>query len=600
MKQEKYHTVLNALKESYFIFTKSEKIRAVKLIMMAVLCSFFEFISIGALFPYIKIISHPEVIHDNKKLNYLYHLFHMKSEFEFFVLIGLGIMGLILLKAAIGVYNNYVQTKFSADVKNRIASNLFSRFMYLPLSKVLKEKSTFYSKYLLYDVENFFCILSALLKIVTNFLMMSALVALMLMVSPFLLMLSLFLLGGLVLLCIRVTKERSHRLGKQSEVTYRYLYRCIDESLKGVKDIQLFKVEDKFIRNFMQLQRQANQQRVSLAVMANIPMVAINTLGFGVLLAIVLIMLLIHGNILNILPTLGIIALSVQRLLPGMTLITASLSTVRTYSVVIFKLSDLLNESHHYRSNRAVTKDKPVNFKYWLGLQDVVFSYKEGSTLFNKLSIRFKKNCITGIIGKSGSGKSTLIDILLGLYPISSGAIICDDKPLEGSLLSSYKDRVAYISQKPFILDTTLKNNIAFGEDGQDIDLQRLKIAIQVSQLQDIVDDFPNGSDEELGEDAVNLSGGQKQRVGIARAIYNDADLIIFDESTSALDVETERNFYKALKQWSNQQKTIIIISHRKTLLECCDHIVIMRDGKVVNDNDKVDDAELLAEVDFS
>lgn len=576
--------VIKTFRCLYGLLTGLERKRIIYLAFFMLLCACIEFISVGSLFPYIKIISDPGVIQRNHQLHSVYTMLHFSNNYQFIIFVGVLILLIMVVKVSVGMFNNYIQALFSAKLKNRIAIELFKSFMFMPCSELASQKTTFYSKYLLYDVENFFAVVAALLKVISNTLMLTALIVLLFVINPGLLMVSIGLLGALVLLSIKSTKRKFLKLGKESEKAYRYLYRTVDESLKGVKDIKIFLKENYFIDRFSILQKKLSHIKVIMSVFANMPTAIINTLGFGIMLGAVLVLFIVHhGNIVTILPTMAIIALSVQRLLPTLTLITTSLGTVRTYSIVVYKLHEIIHQEKSEDAIKDKTQQQIAVCSRNLELKNVTFSYDDRGVILDNVSLKIEKNSIVGIVGKSGSGKSTLVDLILGLYHPDEGAVLCDGVPVGGSLLENYQGRIAYVSQAPFILDATLKENIAFGIEQEDLCLDKLNSAIRVAQLSEVVNEFENGINEELGEAAVKLSGGQKQRIGIARALYTDADILIFDESTSALDLETEVNFYAALKQWANKTKIIFLISHRKTLLDYCDQVVVMNNKSIIH-----------------
>lgn len=588
MPDEEKQTILKTLKISYGLLSKNERKKLKLLSAFILLCSFFEFFSVGSLFPYIKIISDPSIIYRSHKLSLMFHFFKFKNAYFFIIFLGVVIMFLILLKALLGLLNNYFQVKFSAQVKNRMGVALFENYLYLPIKELNELKSTYISKHILYDVNVYYTVVSAILNLITNSFMVFALISLMLFVSSFALTATLLILGSLMLIFIKMTRKKNQILGKENEKIMRYLYRHVDESLKGVKDIKAFCKEEYFLNYFIELQSIGIQQTVSTNVMANIPTVLINTLGFVIILGVVLSLLVINGSILNMLPTLGLIAISIQRLLPGLTLVTSSFGTIRIYTAVVFKLSELL-KGFKNKDEVKITEDIPtLKFEKEITLEHIYFSYSNEQWVLQNINLMIKKNEILGIMGKSGSGKSTLIDVILGLYTTQKGRIFCDGVLVQQSLLKELKNGIAYIPQKPFIFDATLQRNITFGSLEESVNLDLLMQAIEISQLSDLVSDLPNGIDEFLGENAVKISGGQRQRIGLARAIYSNSDIIILDESTSALDLETEHNFYIALKNWARDKKTILIISHRDTLFSYCDRVLTVESGEIFESDTQV------------
>ena len=579
------HTLLNTIKILYELLSAKEKKKANFIILFMLFCTLFEFLSIGALFPYLKMITDPEVIHDNTKLSYIYNLFGFTSNLHFIVFIGISIFILILFKAMVGMFNNYIQVRFAGDVKTRISVHMLKAYMAKNFNDINNSNSSFTSKHILYDANTTFATINNLLRFLTNVLLTLALVTLMLIVSSTAIIFTLAVLGGIMFASVKFTREKSQKIGRKNEKIMRYLYRSVDESLKGIRDIKVFQKEKYFIENFSELQTESQDQMVSISVMSNIPSVIVNTMGFASVLALVISLLIIKGNIITVLPMLGIIAISVQRLLPGVSLITNSFSTIRVNMAMIFKVSELINyEDDHVLENKFDHESKSkFEFSKNIEMRDISFFYDRQKPILNKTNINIPKNSIVGLVGESGSGKSTLINILLGNYIQTNGEILIDGKKVENGLLNNFNSNVAYVPQTPFIFDSTIKNNIALGMQDECIDKEALNNALNVAQLSNVITTLRHGIDEELGEDATKFSGGQKQRIGIARAIYTNADLLIFDESTSALDIDTERKFYESLVEWSANKKTIIIISHRDTLFNYCDNIICLDSKKNVS-----------------
>ena len=201
-------------------------------------------------------------------------------------------------------------------------------------------------------------------------------------------------------------------------------------------------------------------------------------------------------------------------------------------------------------------------------------------TVLNKINYKFNKGKIYSLVGPSGSGKTTLIDILLGLLNPEKGFILYNGQPLEGHI-PEWNSHVSYLPQEVFLIADTLKNNIALGVKEAKVDISKLDEAIQKSQLFELVSQLDHGVDTFVGERGVQLSGGQRQRVALARAFYHERDVLIMDESTSAMDNETEAEILKEILRLK-EKKTIIIIAHRLTTLQYCDRIYKLMNGKIV------------------
>ena len=222
------------------------------------------------------------------------------------------------------------------------------------------------------------------------------------------------------------------------------------------------------------------------------------------------------------------------------------------------------------------TKYLDINFKDKVSLKNLSFRYNNDNNIFDNINLEIYKGELVGLIGPSGSGKSTLVDIISGLLKPIDGKIIIDNK-----ILGKYeKIKCGYVSQNVFLIDDTIQKNIAFGENEGEIDTNRINQAVRESQLEEFVKKLPNGLNTIVGERGTKISGGQKQRIGIARALYSDASLLIFDESSNALDSKTEKEFLNTILEMK-KRKTIIFISHKNIFIEHFDKIYKIKNNSI-------------------
>lgn len=274
------------------------------------------------------------------------------------------------------------------------------------------------------------------------------------------------------------------------------------------------------------------------------------------------------------------------RLLPSANRILSALNSIKYSSVVIDALrAGIVPQT---KIHVAETGDvAPLKFDEKIELSNVTYKYPEtDSASLSEVSLTIKKGESVGIVGKSGAGKTTLVDLLLGLISPTSGAISIDDINLNTNI-RDWQSKVGYVQQDIFLIDDTLKNNIALGVSNADIDEDRLINVLREAQLSDFVSSLPEGLSTKVGEHGVRLSGGQKQRIGIARALYQGSEVLVFDEATSALDTETEQEVIAGLERLLDH-RTTIIIAHRLSTIKHCDKIISLGDGKVLGiDNSK-------------
>jgi ABC-type bacteriocin/lantibiotic exporter with double-glycine peptidase domain len=290
-------------------------------------------------------------------------------------------------------------------------------------------------------------------------------------------------------------------------------------------------------------------------------------------------------------------AISTIRLIPSFNSITKSLSSMKYNEAAMLNVYSIFNnksENDQKLSNNLDEKSnkrftEKVSFEKNIELKNVSFRYKNNQkTILQNINLKIKKNSKIAIVGKSGSGKTTIVDIIIGLLEPSEGELLIDDFLLssQADKLNNWKKRIGYIPQNFYLFDDSIKKNVAFGIDEEKIDIDKVKKALQFAQIKDFVDTLENNIETKVGNQGIMLSGGQKQRIIIARAVYNDPDVLILDEATSAIDEEVEKEFINNLIK-IGKNKTIIIISHRNSTIENCEIILKVENGKIVNINEK-------------
>jgi ATP-binding cassette subfamily C protein len=317
------------------------------------------------------------------------------------------------------------------------------------------------------------------------------------------------------------------------------------------------------------------------------PGMALNLMAFGALLGIMLYLLKVKGSIAAALPFIGLIALSLQRLLPAVDKIYNAVGLIRKYEPGIRIVKDALERFGSVLS--AATKAEadipdPIIFEKSIRFDAVSFCYRVPyKKALDRVSFEIGKNESVGIIGGSGAGKSRLVDVLLGLLVPSEGRVFCDNLELKtgGAEWRAFNRLVGYVPQQTFLLDTTIKENIAFGVAPERIDMAAVRTAVQTAQMQEFIESLPEKYDTCIGERGVKLSGGQRQRIGIARALYHNPQILILDEATNSLDLPTEADFLGSLRVLMGQ-KTLIIIAHRLSSLTLCSRLILIKDGRIV------------------
>lgn len=575
--------MIKFIKILFSFFNKTDRKFFIVLVMMMVLTASIELLGIGSLFPYIKILGDQTIIHSNNIMNSIYHFFGFSSNNHFLIFIGAMIFLMILLKGLMTCCNNYYQAKFTYRLNNRLANFCLESFIRMPYDEVINSNSAVLSKHLLVDVASVATTLTAVLTMLTDIIIALALISLMILANPLLVFSVVFILGGLLWLIIKLTKNKVKNLAKDNEYCTRHVYKTASESLAGIKDIKVYQVENYFVRRYLRWRHELSNQLVQFNFISNLPAIIMNVMGFAILLIILLYLVITRGNLLVILPTIGLIAVCIQRLLPASNRISTSIGAIRRYKPMIFivrkAIDNLLNINSLYRAEKFTPN---IKFNSVLSLKNIYYKYPSSEKYaLSDISLDIYKNTSIGIVGESGAGKSTFVDVLLGLLAVEQGQIWCDNINITQYGYAALTKLVGYVPQQTFLIDGTIRENIAFGVEENKINNDALNKAIGVSQLQTLISELPEGLDTIIGEKGIRLSGGQRQRIGIARALYPDPEILVMDEATNALDAATEREFTESLLNLM-KEKTLIIIAHRLSSVKHCQRLIQFEDGKVV------------------
>ena len=389
--------------------------------------------------------------------------------------------------------------------------------------------------------------------------------------------------GSLSLLLFIASKKRAELWGETRQEKERLRIESAQQGFGGIKDIKLYGREDVFQDRYLKETSISLEAGRKQTILQNVPRVFLEFIAVAALCGLVAFITL-GGDKSNITVIVGLFAAAAFKLLPTISrMVQSAQALVFTSPVVSFIYDELVkNENFSSISESAMPLDSHVNFKKELSIRDLSFVY-DGVDLpaLDSIDIDVEVGSMTGFIGASGAGKSTLIDCLLGLIQPLSGEMKVDGKLITSDNVYSWQKQLGYVSQVIYLLDGSLRDNIAFGIPSDSIDEEKVGNAIERSQLIEFIASLPDGLDTKVGERGVRLSGGQRQRIGIARALYNNPAVLVLDEATSALDVDTEREVMKSIEELQGST-TVLIIAHRYSTIENCDYLYKLDKGKIV------------------
>lgn len=373
-------------------------------------------------------------------------------------------------------------------------------------------------------------------------------------------------------------RSKVSRFGKTIASATNRKIKEAQEGLGGIRDIILDSGQEHSLKNFSKIDKSLREAQAKNNFYANSPRLAIEGLGL-VLMAIIVMLSALESTLESILPVLGVLGIGAQKLLPLIQMIYQgwNATTLNRNSLHdVIKLTEVKGK---------IYGEEYVEFNKNIVFSNVSFKYNDepNSAGLTAINVEILKKEIIGIVGKTGSGKSTYVDILMGLLQCDSGEILIDGISLSRpSLVRGWRKKVAHVPQSIFLIDGTIKENIAFGSLESDVDFDKVVSSAKAAYIHHYIEELPQGYNTKVGERGVNLSGGQCQRIGIARALYKDADLLVLDEATSALDQKTENEVIQNILRLKSDL-TIVMVAHRLETLRNCNRILQMEGGKLIN-----------------
>lgn len=563
------------------------------LLLTFTLASVLEAVGIGLIGPFLNVATRPtEAIEHSQALSWAYTQLNLQSSNQIVPVVGLGIALVFVVKSSLYFFAKAYIIQFSLDQKGKLCIRLLKGYLTAPYTFHLSKNTASLIENIVVETNKFCngCLLQ-LLNAASNLIVSVVLLILLLKTSSLFLSLILTIFLPLFLLFYSLGK-RFRVWGKKASVSQQEIIRIINHSLGGLKETRVLGSEPYF------KQKMADQveilEQVSTLFQASqlLPRITIETL---LVLAIVVFVSIasLQGSKQELTAILGVFAVASIRLIPSMSQFVQSIgqmqSTAYALDMLYYDLKEIEkldnNQSFTSAQTPALSSKTPdrhtLNFTKQVRLNRVTYRYPGMSeAALQEVSLTIQRGQSIALIGKSGAGKTTLVDIILGLLEPAQGDICVDGVSIYDNI-RAWQNLIGYIPQQIFLMDETIERNIAFGVPDDQINAKKLNQAIQAAQLEELIEQLPEGIKTHVGERGVRLSGGQRQRIGIARALYHEREILVLDEATSALDNETENLVNQAIHSLSGQ-KTLIIIAHRLSTIEHCDRVYLMERGRVI------------------
>lgn len=568
------------IKKLNYIFSVRDKIKIVLLTIMILAGSILELLAISLFSPFIDGIMDQNAMLESTVMSYIYQFFSFEKYEYFLAVLAGSIIAIYIIKNIYIIIEKNTIYRFAYRIQRTISTNLLKSYMKEPYTFHLNKNIAVLQRSMQEDTDQF-------AKAILHFMEMAAEACVCIVLGVYLFIVSksiTVVIAGLLVVCLAVfsyiNKKYSRKWGEQGQEYKAKIYQWMNQSLSGIKDIKILDRSGTFINNYDNYMRKYVRVLRLNRLIGIMPKYIIEMVCMtGLLSAVLVKMFFGQKELTEFVPQLAIFAVAAFRLLPSVGRINEHLSAVIFATPSIDLIYHDLKEIEDLHVEE-MEKDESWHFKEKIEVKRVTYAYPEGEgNVIENACFEINKGETVAFVGTSGAGKSTMVDILLGLLPPQQGKILVDGMNIYKNLLTWQKE-IGYIPQTIYLSDDTIRNNVAFGIEENEIDEQAVIAALQQAQLFDFVDTLPEGLDTCVGDRGIRLSGGQRQRIGIARALYHNPEILVLDEATSALDNDTEAAVMEAIDCLKGQ-KTIIIIAHRLTTIRNADTIFEVKDGRV-------------------
>jgi ABC-type multidrug transport system fused ATPase/permease subunit len=579
---------MNIIKKIVAVLDKNQKNKALILLILIFFSTFLEILSIGIILPILHVLAKGktyliELIQNRGAIfsNFLEPLENIEySTLTIYIILFL--TGLFLFKFLFVIFTIWKNASFLAQVDNELSKRMFNLYIKQKYSFHMDNRSSKLLNNLVTQIPAFTS--SALLSIIiviTEGSIFLCITTMLFITEPLGAFLIFCTLGTICFTYYALAKKSISLWGKERIQFQDSRVKQIQESLQGIREILMTWKQESFLKNFSFSTFKYTEIGKKQYIIRNFPRLLLEFLGV-LSLAILFVLLQLKSVPINeMIPIIGFFAAASFKMIPSANRLLNAFQTLKFSGPVI----DLINKEINLKSEFDNEKNSEINFDKNINLKNINFSYNKESEkiILKNINLKIKKGEFVGFIGESGSGKTTLVDLILGLLSPTKGEIKVDEVDINHNL-KSWQSMIGYVPQDVFLTDDTIRKNIAFGIDESNINHDHINYAIKTSQLSNVINNIENNLSAIVGEKGIKLSGGQKQRIGIARALYKKPKILVLDEATSSLDINTEQEIMKSINLLTGSL-TIIIISHRYSTLAGCNKIFQIKDNNILEVN---------------
>ncbi|MDE5803108.1 MAG: ABC transporter ATP-binding protein/permease [Lachnospiraceae bacterium] len=578
--------MLKDIKKLRILMDKKQKKQMAALMVMMVIGAFLEMTSITLVIPVVTAVIQPDVLDKYEIVRSVCNLLHINSTLQFTVVSMVALILIFIAKDAFLFWQQKRMYRFVFTNQFQTAERLLRSYVNKDYEYFLNAETSVIQRSITADINNMYTLVLAMLQLVSEVIVFLFVGVTLFVLDPLMTLTLCVLLIVTLLVIKRIIKPIMNRTGKANQDYGASMYEWITQTVTGIKEVKVNAKEQYFIGEYLKQGKGYINAMEVYSMFANTPKLLIEAVCITGMIAYMLVLVLTGADVGNMIPTLSAFAFAAVRLMPSASRINNQLTQISFCEPFFFNVSDnLLDDISEEKIDLsyAVEAKKKLPVTKEIRLNEITYKYPNTEKyIFDHADLTIPVGSAIGIVGGSGAGKTTIVDIILGLLKPEEGKIMADGVDVQEHYREWLKN-IGYIPQMIALLNADIRKNIAYGVKEEDINEDKLRHAIEEAQLDSFVDGLPDGDRTGIGERGIRISGGQRQRIGIARALYEDPEVLILDEATSALDNDTEAAIMESINRLHGR-KTLIIIAHRLQTIEKCDMVFRVENGKIIKE----------------
>jgi ABC-type multidrug transport system fused ATPase/permease subunit len=576
------------LKKLNVLLDRKQKKQMAGLMVLMVIGAFLQTAGVGLLVEVVNVVIDPNAVQNSAAAEWFYEFLGSRDYRSF----SITVMVLLILTFVIKNIFLFVQQKLTYSFvytnQFRTSERMMRNYLHRGYEFYLNADTAVVQRSITSDVNNMYALILALLQMVSDGIVSVFIISYCLLTNGTMTMILALVLLVLMALIKKVLKPIMYKAGKDNQDYYSGLFKWISQTVQGIKEVKISCKEQYFVNEYKKCGKGYVDAVQKYSLYNNIPKLLIETACIATMVGYMIFLVATGVSTENMLDVFSTLAAAAFVLLPCVNRINNQINSIAYFEPFFMGVSDNLQDEINgdkVDMSFATDTSEKLPIKERIELKGITYSYPNSDKLiFNNADLTIPIGSSVGIVGTTGAGKSTVVDILLGLLEVKSGTVCADGKNVkEAGRYRKWLKNIGYIPQMIFMLDDTIRKNVAFGVPDEEIDEERLWEVLKEAQLDEFIKSLPEGLDTGIGERGIRLSGGQRQRISIARALYNDPEVLILDEATSALDNDTEAAIMEAINRLHGK-KTLVIIAHRLQTIEKCDMVYRVEDGKVTRE----------------